>query len=85
MTINDAYADILCIDDLERAASSKMDRMTRGYFNSGSGDLVTYVYEQALFLVYFLLYRTFYFFFLFSCRIIFFQTIAYIYNFALKI
>ncbi|KAF8466438.1 FMN-dependent dehydrogenase [Kalaharituber pfeilii] len=35
------YHNILSIDDLERAATDKMDRMTRGYFNSGADGMVT--------------------------------------------
>ncbi|KAF8451261.1 glycolate oxidase [Terfezia claveryi] len=37
----DKYHSILSIDDLERAATDRMDRMTRGYFNSGADGMVT--------------------------------------------
>lgn len=37
------YNDILSIDDLEKAATDRMDRMTRGYFNSGADGMVTCV------------------------------------------
>lgn len=35
------YHSILSIDDLEKAATDKMDRMTRGYFNSGADGMLT--------------------------------------------
>ncbi|KAF8427909.1 FMN-dependent dehydrogenase [Tirmania nivea] len=35
------YHSVFSIDDLERAATDKMDRTTRGYFNSGAGGMVT--------------------------------------------
>jgi len=42
MAVNKYHA-VLSIDDLERAATDKMDRMSRAYFNSGADGLVTWV------------------------------------------
>jgi hypothetical protein len=34
--------EVLCIDDLEKLAAAKLDRMTRDYYNSGANNEITY-------------------------------------------